>query len=655
MKKIFSFFAAILFAGSMFAAGAYSLVNVTEVKANGLYVFERNDRVLIGTTSNSAIQTTDSYAKAGLTGKETYVWKMEAAQTEGCFAFLNVALYEAHPSGHNYMNNGSSTTITFSNESTSDWKIEFTDGVALISNTSNSNRFLGETTAGSGAYKAYATNNLNNNGHDFKVYELQESTEPYIGVSVATVDFGTVKKDASVDAKEVAVSFGNLTGAVSFSGLTAPFSAEGTIAASGDKITISANPTTAGDFSQTLTVQSAADGKSATVTVTMKVLEDAGADSKFVLYEDALVEGDYLIVYDNAAMNTTVTSNRLQYIEVSPENNTIEGPDAAIIWHIAKAGDYWTLYNAEANKYAAGTGAKNAAQMLASGTDDKSLWSVAASDGKFEFTNKANAAASVNATLRRNGTYGFACYATSTGGALSLYKLETEAPAVAKPIISGEAIFFGETEITITCATEGAFIGYTLDGSEPWESETTIEYDGPFTIDETTTVIAIAQNAEEYTSAPATKTFTKAPSFDSFEDLIAADLADKTLVEVAFEDLKIDSIYTSSQSKRQGVYFAVGGTAYEIYYSKVEVPAAWEAAGTLSGTIRGSWTLYKGTWELVPSEESWNWTSLTYSAPTGTAISNTTVETKAVKVVRDGQIFILKNGQLYNLVGTVVK
>jgi hypothetical protein len=38
-----------------------------------------------------------------------------------------------------------------------------------------------------------------------------------------------------------------------------------------------------------------------------------------------------------------------------------------------------------------------------------------------------------------------------------------------------------------------------------------------------------------------------------------------------------------------------------------------------------------------------------------TAISNSTVETKAVKVVRDGQIFILKNGQLYNLVGTVVK
>ena len=43
-------------------------------------------------------------------------------------------------------------------------------------------------------------------------------------------------------------------------------------------------------------------------------------------------------------------------------------------------------------------------------------------EGIYSLLDSANTAASVNATLRNNGTYGFACYSTDTGGALSLYK-----------------------------------------------------------------------------------------------------------------------------------------------------------------------------------------------------------------------------------------
>jgi hypothetical protein len=38
-----------------------------------------------------------------------------------------------------------------------------------------------------------------------------------------------------------------------------------------------------------------------------------------------------------------------------------------------------------------------------------------------------------------------------------------------------------------------------------------------------------------------------------------------------------------------------------------------------------------------------------------TAIENTEATVKAVKVVRDGQLFIMKNGELYNMQGAVVK
>jgi hypothetical protein len=141
----------------------------------------------------------------------------------------------------------------------------------------------------------------------------------------------------------------------------------------------------------------------------------------YALYSGALTEGDYLIVYGNKAMNNTVESNRLQYETVTVNGTSIMTDDATIIWHIAPSGDYWTIYNADAEAYAASTGTKNQAKMLADGTDDKALWTVSGSS-TYEFVNKYNSSNSINANLRNNGTYGFACYASSTGGALSLYK-----------------------------------------------------------------------------------------------------------------------------------------------------------------------------------------------------------------------------------------
>ena len=120
-------------------------------------------------------------------------------------------------------------------------------------------------------------------------------------------------------------------------------------------------------------------------------------------------------------MKATVASSRLGYAEVIASADKIATEDASIIWHLAQTDGYWRIYNADVNSYAAGTGAKNQAKLLEDGSDDKSQWTVSGT-ATYEFVNKANAAKSVNANLRNNGTFGFACYATSTGGALSLYK-----------------------------------------------------------------------------------------------------------------------------------------------------------------------------------------------------------------------------------------
>ena len=167
------------------------------------------------------------------------------------------------------------------------------------------------------------------------------------------------------------------------------------------------------------------------VTVTQGHNYVPATGNNYELFSGDIVEGDYLIVYDGKAMNNIVDSDRLQYVNVTDNNDVIVSENANAIWHIAPSGEYWTIYSADANAYAASTGVKNKAQMLVDGTDNKALWTVSGTE-TYEFVNKHNAANSVNSNLRNNGEYGFACYATSTGGALSLYKRNNDyTPAIA--------------------------------------------------------------------------------------------------------------------------------------------------------------------------------------------------------------------------------
>ena len=193
--------------------------------------------------------------------------------------------------------------------------------------------------------------------------------------------------------------------------------------------------------------------------LTLTVTTNAWGE-EYEKYSGTITEGDYLIVYSNGAMKNTVSSDRLQYSDVTVSNNKISNPDVSLIWHIAPSGNYWTIYNASVNKYAAGTGAKNKAQLLASGTDDKSLWTVSGTS-TYEFVNKANKAAGVNSNLRKNGTYGFACYATGTGGALTLYKKVTSAAPSFTVTATSNDNNYGTVSVSGTTITASPKTGYT--------------------------------------------------------------------------------------------------------------------------------------------------------------------------------------------------
>lgn len=214
--------------------------------------------------------------------------------------------------------------------------------------------------------------------------------------------------------------------------------------------------------------------------VTIRQAASAGhvaTGNNYELYSGSLVEGDYLIVYNGKAMNNVVDKNRLQYVNVTPNNNNvIVLENAEAIWHIAPNGDYWTIYSANADAYAASTGTKNQAQMLDDGTDDMALWTVSGT-ATYEFVNKNNDESNVNANLRNNGEYGFACYATSTGGALSLYKRnDNYTPAIAiKGYGEGDGGYvlvaspFSTTPVAAGMITESNYDLYYYDDTQELE------------------------------------------------------------------------------------------------------------------------------------------------------------------------------------------
>lgn len=223
--------------------------------------------------------------------------------------------------------------------------------------------------------------------------------------------------------------------------------------------------------------------------------EEKASMPSFEKHSGNLVEGDYIICSGNTAMKNGISSSRSTYETVEVINDVVKTNSTEIVWHIAQSGDYWTIYNASAKKYAASNGEKNQLQLLGSDTEGKSLWTVSCS-GSYEFVNKYNKEKNVNANLRYNPNYGFACYGTSTGSALTLYLDPTSVKEkVATPALAEGSAVAGEvavgTVIKLTCATEGATIHYTVDGTEP--AATSTEYaDAGITINDDCTIKAIA-------------------------------------------------------------------------------------------------------------------------------------------------------------------
>ncbi len=187
---------------------------------------------------------------------------------------------------------------------------------------------------------------------------------------------------------------------------------------------------------------------------------NAWADD-YELYSGTITEGDYVIYYNGNALKNTISSSRFENMNVTPSDGKITNPNAAIVWHIAKDGDYWTIYNAAVSRYAGGNTSKNQGALLASVTN-YAKWTVTGSS-TYEFANKGRAEGGSNTGnkwLRNNGSNGWACYSDATGDALSLYKKVEAAGAATTVTINSTGITNTNKFVSTEAGTLTATVTY---------------------------------------------------------------------------------------------------------------------------------------------------------------------------------------------------
>ena len=132
-------------------------------------------------------------------------------------------------------------------------------------------------------------------------------------------------------------------------------------------------------------------------------------------------------------------------------------------------------------------------------SDDGSTWTEVAKQSAIDMSAGEWKEFTANLSSYTNVYVGIFYEGTNAVRAIDDLTLDTTGPAVATPTFSPEGGEYEEAQtVTISCDTEDATIYYTLDGSEP-TTESWV-YSEPISIEETTTVKAIAYKGDDASS-----------------------------------------------------------------------------------------------------------------------------------------------------------
>ena len=231
----------------------------------------------------------------------------------------------------------------------------------------------------------------------------------------------------------------------------------------------------------------------------------------------------------------------------------------------------------------------------------------------------------------------FACYAASSNQPkVSFYKLADLPPAaVATPVFTpSTGTYYAAQTVTITCATEGATIHYTLDGTTP--TATSPIYTTALTLDTATTLKAIAiKNDDASYSATAIYSF---PEFTVLNNLAAfkRQTSATTLFHVNSNMTVIyqteDKFHTFVQDDSAAIY--IYGT----------MDKAYQAGDVINGGVFGKYSLYYTMNEMKPEA----------GAPLAAGVAGTPVAPIEVTVSELYRNYDLYEGKLVTVKGVSI-
>lgn len=162
---------------------------------------------------------------------------------------------------------------------------------------------------------------------------------------------------------------------------------------------------------------------------------------------------------------------------------------------------------------------------------------------------------------------------------------EGTAPAVATPTFSvAEGSYLDVQNVELTCATDGATIYYTLDGSTPTTGST--EYTGAIAVSTTTTIKAIAVKGGEI-SKVASATYTFPTVYANIAALITANPT-----EEAYLRLTNAQVYYVN-----GKYMYIGDATASLCFYNTNL--TYTAGQRLNGTAKVTYTVFKNLPEVT--------------------------------------------------------
>ena len=240
--------------------------------------------------------------------------------------------------------------------------------------------------------------------------------------------------------------------------------------------------------------------------------------SDVVVENISSLAGDYVILAkkDDStfyALKGEASGTRIASVNYTGSLTNYNG-DASLVWTIAASGTSYTIKN-NGNYVGWTSGSGNAADLIAEADydADKCLMSI---DDNGDGTYKIYVTAATDRVLARNTSNAYFAFYGNTQYKDIVLVPATALEQVATPTFdpAAGAVASGST-VSISCATSGATIHYTVDGTDPTASSAT--YSSPITITATTTIKAIAVKSGMADSEIASATYTVAGATTNWE------------------------------------------------------------------------------------------------------------------------------------------